>query len=245
VRRALIFVMGVFAGQWLVFGSASSPAELHVKAQIAYEHRDYVEAMRLWSQAVSLQPDNAAFHYSRATALARLGLRLSAADAYQMSLLLDPPRDLARQAMEGLASLSPAQPAAGARSQDVTVPMESGLGVWITSVTVNGRHRGRFLVDTGSSVIVLAPAFAQAAGVPSSGVRPAVELQTLSGRTSGPSATLASLRVGDAELQNAPVVLHDPGPGLDGILGNTFLSQYRVTVDADRRELRLTSVARD
>ncbi len=235
--------MGVFAGQWLVFGSVSSPAELHVKAQVAYEHRDYVEAMRLWSQAVSLQPDNAAFHYSRATALARLGLRLSAADAYQMSLLLDPPRDLARQAIEGLASLSPAV-AAGAPPQDVTVPLESGLGVWMATVTVNGRHRGRFLVDTGSSVIVLSPPFARAAGVRSSDAA-AVELQTISGRTRGASAILDSLRVGDAELRAAPVVLHDPGPGLDGILGNTFLSQYRVTVDGDRRELRLTSVARD
>jgi predicted aspartyl protease len=240
----LIFVMGVFAGQWLVFGSVSSPADLHVKAQVAYEHRDYVEAMRLWSQAVSLQPDNAAFHYSRATALARLGLRLSAADAYQMSLLLDPPRDLARQAMEGLASLSPSPASAGAQSHNVTVPLESGLGVWIATVIVNGSHRGRFLVDTGSSVIVLAPAFARTVGVRTSGAA-AVELQTLSGRTSGPSGTLASLRVGDAELREAPVVLHDPGPGLDGILGNTFLSQYRVTVDSDRRELRLTSVARD
>jgi clan AA aspartic protease (TIGR02281 family) len=245
VKRALIFVMGVFAGQWLVFGSLSSPAELHLKAQVAYEHRDYVEAMRLWSQAVSLQPDNAAFHYSRATALARLGLRLSAADAYQTSLLLDPPRELARQALEGLASLSPSPASAGAPPQDVTVPLESGLGVWITTVIINGSHRGRFLVDTGSSVIVLAPAFARSVGVRVGSGGPAVELQTLSGRTSGPSATLASLRVGDAELRDAPVVLHDPGPGLDGILGNTFLSQYRVTVDGDRRELRLTSVARD
>jgi clan AA aspartic protease (TIGR02281 family) len=245
MKRALIFVMGVFAGQWLVFGSLSSPAELHLKAQVAYEHRDYVEAMRLWSQAVSLQPDNAAFHYSRATALARLGLRLSAADAYQTSLLLDPPRELARQALEGLASLSRSAASAGSPPQDVTVPLESGLGVWIATVIVNGSHRGRFLVDTGSSVIVVAPAFARTIGVRPGTGGPPVELQTLSGRTSGPSATLASLRVGDAELRDAPVVLHDPGPGLDGILGNTFLSQYRVTVDGDRRELRLTSVARD
>jgi clan AA aspartic protease (TIGR02281 family) len=161
-----------------------------------------------------------------------------------MSLLLHPPRELARQAMEGLASLSPAPASAGSPPPDVTVPLESGLGVWIATVLVNGSHRGRFLVDTGSSVIVLAPAFARTAGVRSSGTG-TVELQTLSGRTRGPSGTLASLRVGDAELREAPVVLHDPGPGLDGILGNTFLSQYRVTVDADRRELRLTSVARD
>jgi predicted aspartyl protease len=245
VKRALVFVMGVFAGQWLMFGSAASPAELHLKAQVAYEHRDYVEAMRLWSQAVSLQPDNATFHYGRATALAHLGLRLSAADAYQTSLLLDPPRDLARQAMQGLASLTPSAAATGGKPQDVTVPLESGLGVWITTVTVNGTHRGRFLVDTGSSVIVLAPGFARTVGARSLGPHAAVELQTLSGRTSGPSASVASLRVGDAELRDAPVVLHDPGPGLDGILGNTFLSQYRVTVDGDRRELRLTSAARD
>jgi len=41
------------------------------------------------------------------------------------------------------------------------------------------------------------------------------------------------------EMRDAPVVLHDPGSGLDGILGNTFLSRYRVTVDADRRVLVL------
>ena len=48
-----------------------------------------------------------------------------------------------------------------------------------------------------------------------------------------------SLQVGDATLRDVPVVLHDPGPGVDGILGNTFLSHYLVTVDADRRQLSL------
>ena len=50
--------------------------------------------------------------------------------------------------------------------------------------------------------------------------------------------------MGDALLHDAPVVLHDPGPGVDGILGNTFLSHYLVTVDADRRQLALRSLAR-
>ena len=53
------------------------------------------------------------------------------------------------------------------------------------------------------------------------------------------------MRVGNLELRDAPVVLHDPGPGLDGILGNTFLSRYQVTVDADRRQLHLRPLARD
>ena len=72
-----------------------------------------------------------------------------------------------------------------------------------------------------------------------------VELQTLGGRTAGSPAIVGSLRVGDLELRDAPVVLHDPGPGLDGILGNTFLSRYQVTVDADRRQLHLRPIVRD
>jgi len=51
----------------------------------------------------------------------------------------------------------------------------------------------------------------------------------------------ASLKVGSAELHDVPVVLHDPGPGIDGILGNTVLRRYRVTVDGDRRLLHLAS----
>jgi hypothetical protein len=62
---------------------------------------------------------------------------------------------------------------------------------------------------------------------------------TRGGTPAGPSATAASLRVGDQEMRDAPVILHEPGSGLDGILGNTFLSRYRVTVDADRRLLVL------
>lgn len=239
MRRALAFLIGVVVGQWLVFGGTESPADLHTRATYAFKQRDYVEAMRLWSHAVTLQPDNPTFQYSRGAALAGLGLRLSAADAYQATLFLDPPRDVARQAVEGLARLN--GPAAGGDPTrlDVTVPLEPGLGVWITPVIVNGTHTGRFLVDTGSSVTVVSPAFARALGLAPRGASESVELQTLAGRTTGPAATVSSLRVGTAELRDAPVVLHDPGPGLDGILGNTFLGRYRITLDGDRRQLLL------
>jgi hypothetical protein len=55
---------------------------------------------------------------------------------------------------------------------------------------------------------------------------------------------VTSVKVGDAVLRDVPVVLHDPGPGVDGILGNTFLSHYVVSVDADRRQLGLRSPGR-
>ena len=242
MRRIFGFLAGVVVGQWLVFGSALSPADLHSRAAAAYERRDYVEALRLWSQAVSLQPAEARFHYLRGQALAHLGMRTSAADAFQVSLLLEPSSDVARDAMAGLAGLASAT--ASAPEGDVLVALEQGVGVWIVPIVVNGVHQGRFLLDTGSSVVVVAPTFAASIPLTSGDGRDAVELQTLGGRTRGPSATVASLRVGTAELQDLPVVIHDPGPGLDGILGNTFLSHYRLTVDADRRQLTLRPLAR-
>jgi len=240
MRRIFGFLAGVVVGQWLVFGSALSPADLHSRAAAAYERRDYVEALRLWSQAVSLQPAEARFHYLRGQALAHLGMRTSAADAFQVSLLLEPTSDVARDAMAGLAGLA----STTAPDGEVLVGLEQGVGVWIVPIVVNGVHQGRFLLDTGSSVVVVAPAFAASIPLPAGDARDAVELQTLGGRTRGPSATVASLRVGTAELQDLPVVIHDPGPGLDGILGNTFLSHYRITVDADRRQLTLRPLAR-
>jgi len=233
MRRMLGFLAGVFVGQWLVFGGSLSPAELHIRASAAWEHHDYPEALRLWSQAVSLQPGNAELHYLRGRALAALGLRASAADAFQVTLLLDPQSTAAREAMEGLAGLQPT-----ARSGEVVVPLESGLGVWVVPAVVNG-HRGRFLLDTGSSVVVVGPTLAAAAGLTPAAGREPIELQTLGGRTKAPSAVVATLEVGHAILRDLPVVLHDPGPGVDGILGNTFLARYRVTVDADHRQLAL------
>jgi predicted aspartyl protease len=240
MRRALGFLAGVIVGQWLVFGGALSPADVHSRALAAYERRDYVEALRLWSQAVSLQPSDARLHYLRGQALASLGLRSSAADAFQVSLLLEPTADVARDAIAGLAGLSPAP----TPDSDVVVALEPGLGVWVVPVVVNGVHQGRFLLDTGSSVVVVAPAFAAGMRLPQRDGGDAIELQTLGGRTRGPSATVRSLRVAAAELHDVPVVVHDPGPGLDGILGNTFLSHYRVTLDGDHRQLTLRPLVR-
>jgi len=235
MRRVLGFLAGVVVGQWLVFGGTFSPADLHIRGTIAWEHRDYPEALRLWSQAVSLQPANAELHYLRGRALAALGLRTSAADAFQVTLFLDPSSSIASEARDGLAKLQPA-----AAEGQVIVPLESGLGVWMVTVVVNGQ-RGRFLLDTGSSVVVIGPALATAAGLKPAPGHEAIELQTLGGRTKGPSAVVATLQVGDAILSDLPVVLHDPGPGVDGILGNTFLSHYQLTLDSDARKLVLRS----
>jgi clan AA aspartic protease (TIGR02281 family) len=236
MRRCLTLLVGVLIGQWLAFASHPSPAGPYRLAREAAARDDWTEAARQWSHAVSLQPDNAYFNYMRAAALARLGHRHAAADALQMTLLLQPEEQLARQIRSELASLSAVEiaPATG----DSIVSLDSTRGVWVVPVLVNGRHRGRFLLDTGSSVIVLAPAFAETVGAKPRG-SDMLELETLGGITRGAWATLASLRVGNAEVRNPEVIVHAPGGDLDGILGNAFLSRWDVALDPDRRLLRL------
>jgi aspartyl protease family protein len=243
VRRIVTFVLGVLVGQWLAFGASDSPADYHVRAQRAWQGEDYLEALQLWSHAGSLQPADPTIHYLRGTALARLGMRISALDAFQMAQRLDPSPALARRVAEAIARLG--QSTGTETVRETTVPLEHGLGVWTATVLLNDQRTGRFLVDTGSSVTVVAPRLAAEAGITGSTSARPVELHTLGGRTVGPSASVASLRVGDLEMRDAPVVLHDPGPGFDGILGNTFLGRYRVTVDADRRQLQLRLLPRD
>ena len=240
MRRVLTLAVGVILGQWLAYGTLRSPAEFDTLAVNAFTRHDYVEAARQWTHAVSLQPDNATFHYLRGTALARLGQRQSASDAYQLALMLEPPEDIARLAREGLAELR--KPATPGRARETDVGVEPSRGVWVAVVTINGTHEGRFLVDTGSSVTIVSPAAAAMLGLTLTPVADSIELQTLAGKTAGQRSVVRSLAIGEVELTDVPVVVHEPGPGLDGILGNTVLGRYQVTLDADRRVLHLRQV---
>lgn len=237
MRHCLTLVLGVLIGQWLAFGSAESPADLHALGMAAWERRDFPEALRIWSHAATLQPDNPILHFRRATALAELGQRHAAADAFRLALVFEPPTSVANLALQALTKLE--APVGAVEGGDTTVAIEPARGVWVVSVVLNGDRNGRFLVDTGSSVTVVAPAFAETLGLRPDASHATVELQTLAGLTVGPIATLSSLRLGAAELRDLPVVVHDPGPAVDGILGNTVLGRYRVTIDADRRLLHL------
>ncbi|OLB94624.1 MAG: hypothetical protein AUH30_17255 [Candidatus Rokubacteria bacterium 13_1_40CM_68_15] len=237
MRRCLTLVVGILIGQWLTFGATPSPADLYSVGLAAWERRDYPEALRVWSHGAALQPGDAVLHFWRASALARLGQRHAAADGFRLALMLDPPKSVAALARQELASLDAAS--AKATEVETTVPVEPARGVWVAAVVINGAHEARFLVDTGSSVTLVSPALAKTVGLATKGTKNTMELQTLGGMTAGPVTSLASMRVGEAEVRDVVVVVHDPGPGIDGILGNTFLGRYRLTLDADRRLLSL------
>jgi len=98
----------------------------------------------------------------------------------------------------------------------------------------------RFLVDTGASTCVISPGLAAALNIRPDRHAPPVPLQTISGLTRGQLVSIASLRVGEVEAEDVIAVVHPLGSSMDGILGNTFLARFMVTLDPAQGVLRLS-----
>lgn len=118
----------------------------------------------------------------------------------------------------------------------------SNNNVIFVRAEING-VRGRFIVDTGASYVTLTPAFARKAGFQLEDDFP-VAMQTANGVSWAQRATSSKMQVGKVGARNvATIILKDGakalGPGLDGLLGRSFLSRFDVTISS--REWRITS----
>jgi aspartyl protease family protein len=165
-----------------------------------------------------------------------------ASAAFEAVLRLNPPADLAATAQQGIRSLTPLlrEPAPrNARGEETLVTLHRARGSWFAEVRLNDSRTARFVVDTGASLCVVSPELAADLGVRPGPRAEMVPMQVVGGVTAGPRVTLASVRVGDAEVENVAAVIHSIGPGIDGLLGNTFLGRFTVTVDPDRSVLVL------
>ena len=215
-------------------------SDLNKAGKAAYARGDFATAERLFSQATTRAPDEPLLHYHRAVALSRLRRWRDASEAYQAVLRLDPPPALAAAAREGLRMLEPVTrsrrvPDPGA----VAIPLRRAGGGWFAEVVLNTTKKATFLVDTGASYCVISPKLAGALGLKPGRRARSVTLQTVGGRTTGPLVTIRSVQVGHAQAKEVHAVVHEIGPGVEGLLGNSFLSRYTVTLDPERGVLRL------
>lgn len=125
----------------------------------------------------------------------------------------------------------------------VSVPLLRGGNAFLVRAQINGRIDAIFLLDTGASVTTISTRVARELGINTGFGSPTTEISTASGILRVPLATLDSIQVGGAEARDVRVVVLDlpKGPQLTGLLGNTFLSRFRVQLDAANAVLTLTS----
>lgn len=236
--------LGLLLGLLLTGPVSAAPgvAELNEAGKAAYTRGDFPAAERLFDRALAEAPDEPLLHYHRGITLMRLSRWQEASVAFQTALRLDPPADVAAAVRAGLRSLDPLlrRPASASRQPDETVVTLQRLGGnWFAQVRVNSRM-ARFLIDTGASTCVISPDLAAALGIRSDRDTPSVPLQTISGLTRGRPVKIASLGIGDVETEDVLAVVHPVGSSMDGILGNTFLSRFTVTLEPARGLLRLS-----
>jgi len=222
--------------------AGAAVSDLNDAGTAAYSRGDYIAAERLFDQAVAQAPRDPLLHYHRGVTLMRLSRWREASAAFETVLRLDPPADLAAPAQQGIRSLAPLlrEPTPrNARSEETVITLRRARGNWIADVNLNGSRTARFIVDTGASACVISPELAADLGIRPGPGAEMIPMQVVGGVTAGPRITLASVRVGDAEVENVAAVIHSIGPGIEGLLGNSFLGRFTVTVDPGRSVLIL------
>ena len=109
-------------------------------------------------------------------------------------------------------------------------------------VVINGT-RGTFVLDTGATFVSLKKTFAQRASVQID-QESAVQLHTANGIVNGKRGRAARIQLRSLQAQDVPIVVQDDamatfGDGVDGLLGMSFLSRFKVTIDA--KTVRISS----
>jgi len=102
---------------------------------------------------------------------------------------------------------------------------------WEAEVLLNGRVKRQFTVDTGASSCLIDWKTAKELEITIDENTPFMPIATVSGIVLNPYVMLKSMRVGNAELENVEVSIHDMPDG-GGLLGNSFLNRFKMVIDS-------------
>ena len=121
---------------------------------------------------------------------------------------------------------SSSTPTEAAEPEGFEVKLVRKHELWVTEVLLNGSVKRQFIVDTWASFSLIDLATAKEIGITIDENTPFVPASTVSGVILTPLVVLKSMRVGNAELENVEVSIHDM-PSKGGLLGNSFSTDSR------------------
>ncbi len=114
--------------------------------------------------------------------------------------------------------------------------------VWTTDVLLNGKISRRLIVDSGASFMLINPQTAKELDIVLDENTAVIPMATVSGFILTPLVTLKSVQVGKAEAENVEAVIYAVPSGGVGLLGNSFLNKYKVTLDSIQGKMTLASM---
>ena len=129
-----------------------------------------------------------------------------------------------------------------AEPEGITVDLVRSGEVSFTEVVLNESLRQHFIVDTGASFTVIRREAAKELGIPIDENTPFIPITTASSVIFNPLVTLRSIRVGEAQVEDVDVLVHNLPGNSAGLLGNSFLSKFKVVLDSINGKMTLYSL---
>jgi clan AA aspartic protease (TIGR02281 family) len=125
-------------------------------------------------------------------------------------------------------------------SGEVQVPLipVSG-GNFLVDVLLNGRVKARLMLDTGASFITLSEEIGQKLGIFNSGASAEMPFNTAGGEEWMPLVALQTVNAGSAQSQLVEASIAKHIKDIDGLLGMSFLGDYRFEIDRTNKRLTL------
>ena len=127
-------------------------------------------------------------------------------------------------------------------TRTVTVPVLKKGGSLVVPVTLNNERDVELILDTGATMTVLSTNVAIELGLLSNTQTRVTTVNTAGGPVQVNLTQIDSIQIETAKARNVSVVIHDlpeAQPGVDGLLGMSFLNNFLVTLDSDQGQLHL------
>jgi clan AA aspartic protease (TIGR02281 family) len=129
----------------------------------------------------------------------------------------------------------------GSDFSKLTIPIVEVNGGTIVQVQINGADPVPFILDTGASAVTISETLARQLKI-FYDLKNGSDVRLADGSTAKAfPVTLRSVQVGDATANDvmAFVLKRSPGPGVQGLLGMTFLKRFEVQFDSNSSKLVL------
>lgn len=121
-----------------------------------------------------------------------------------------------------------------------------GNGHFLVEATLNGRIKVKLMVDTGASMVVLSERVGKLLKVSGNKKLPTIKVSTAGGKVESPLFFLESIKIGKARefIVEATTNPHFKDKNVDGLLGMTFLGEFKLEMDRTNNKMYLKPVAK-
>lgn len=218
-----------------------------------YRANNFVEAEKLFREAVSINPDNCRYRYYLAITLVQQEKYFEAERQYKKVIEISPGSEAAEKATKGLKLIAdykqkfffPDTPTAMASVASgltrTIIPINKNhSAIIVNNVILNKKTKANFFLDTGATYTSISRKTARILGIDLRHCRK-ISLKTVNGKVNVPLVTLDSININGVIAKNVDVTVHDlpAAKNITGLLGLSFLEQFKVTIDRKKERVIL------